>query len=289
MRHSHDDSLRKLHPIGALGNAPAAEGEIRIERLEKRLKPRVPFPHKHDFYHFLYVERGSGWHEIDFARFEVRKSRLFFVRPGQVHAWWLAPATRGFVLEFTRSSLEKSAATDRLLAGLGGLPSMMESEHGVLGLFQMMLEEYLAEEAGYRALLEHLLQALLIRLERTAPPAGPAGAKDVPALTRFRELVERHFQTQHSVEFYARQLGTSTKTLTTQISRVLGKSAGSVIQERCLVEAKRLLVYSDLPIAEIGYRIGYEDPNYFARLFRQKSGMSPGRYRKLAGHTVPHS
>jgi len=55
------------------------------------------------------------------------------------------------------------------------------------------------------------------------------------------------------------------------------------------VEAKRLLAYSNLTIAEIGYRIGYEDPNYFARFFRQKSGLSPGRYRKLAAHTIPHS
>jgi len=62
------DPASRLHPIEAFGNLPASRGEIRVEHLESRLAPKVPFPHRHDFFHFVLVEAGSGWHEIDFTR-----------------------------------------------------------------------------------------------------------------------------------------------------------------------------------------------------------------------------
>lgn len=98
--------------------------------------------------------------------------------------------------------------------------------------------------------------------------------------------MEKHFQKEHAVEFYASLMGTTTKALTTQISRALAKPAGAVIQERCLVEAKRILAYSSLPISQIAYELGYEDPNYFARFFKRKAGMSPGEFRKLSARSV---
>lgn len=284
------EHLQKLHPIDAFGHEAAREGDIRVERLEKRLQPRVPFPHKHDFYHFLFLEKGSGWHEVDFTRFKVSAPQLFLMSPGQVHSWSLGAATRGFVLEFNRSSLPKGGMAESLLEALSHLPAMLSSAESksLLPLFRLMREEFSARGPGYRAVLEHLLLALLVQLQRARLAEKTMAPKASGLAERFRALVEKHFASQHAVEFYAAELGTNTKALTTQVSRALGKSAGAVIQERCLIEAKRLLAYSSLPIAEIGYQLGYEDPNYFARFFRQKAGMSPGRFRELAAHSVPH-
>jgi AraC-like DNA-binding protein len=105
-------------------------------------------------------------------------------------------------------------------------------------------------------------------------------------VSQFQQLVDHYFKQEHSVEFYAQRLGLTGKALTTKLSKAIGKSAGAVIQERCLIEAKRLLAHSDLSIAEIGYQIGYEDPNYFARFFRRKTGHTPGEFRKRATRPV---
>lgn len=271
--------LRKLHPLESLGNSPAGRAGIRVERLEQRLKPRVPFPHKHDFFHLVHVERGSGWHEIDFHRFPVKRGLFYFVRPAEVHAWSLGKNTAGTVLEFTRASLP--AGSEGILESIGALPAMGMLAPEAAALLPSMCFEF---RLGQGASLEHLLSAFLLMLARQGE-AGPARKPN--ALTeKLRDLVELHFRRQHGVEFYAKELGLSPKALTTKVKLAVGLSAGELIQERLLLEAKRLLAHASLSVAEVGYELGYDDPNYFARFFRQRAGMAPGKFRALAGHTI---
>lgn len=273
----------KLHPIESFGNIPAFNGDVRVEKLEKRLKPKVPFPHRHDFYHFVFLEAGSGWHEIDFKTYKAKRNQLYFVKPGEVHSWELSRSAKGFVLEFTRDSLVQKS----LLGELENVPALIDGKiaQALKPFFVLMWEEASARRAHFRLGLDGLLLAFLVRLMQNRKTSK--GKSSLPVLvSQFHHLVDQHFKKEHSVEFYAQNLGLSSKALTTKISKALGKSAGAVVQERCLAEAKRLLAYGELSIAEIGYRIGYEDPNYFARLFRQKTGHSPGEFRKRAIRSV---
>lgn len=280
-------SLHQLHPLESLGVRLATSGEIRVERIEHRLSPKVPFPHRHDFYHFLLLEKGSGWHEIDFQRFKAKAGQLFLMRPGQVHAWQLGAGTRGYVLEFTRASLPRNRKTEEIWKFLDTVPAMIRSakEEELSATLKLMLGEFNERGADYRLSLEHLLLTLLLKLARERFPAPTAGATD-SLVQRFQALVEENFSRLHKVDEYARHLGVTPKALTTKISRALGRSAGAVIQERCLAEAKRLLAYSELPVARVGYELGYDDPNYFARFFRKHVGMAPGKFRQLASRTV---
>lgn len=281
--------IERLHPIESLGNVPAQQGEIRIERLESRLEPRVPFPHRHDFFHFIFLKQGSGWHEIDFTKFKAERGALFFVKPGQVHSWQLGKATRGYVLEFTAESLQKTPLTETLLRQLEGVPEkiLLKDSSTTRPLLDLMFKEADRAEKNYRISLEHFL--ILFLLQVTGMSAEkPVTSAQKSLVDRFRAAVETHFRRHHAVEFYAKSLAVTPKRLTTQVARALGKSAGAVIQERILVEAKRMLAYSDLPVAEIGYELGYDDPNYFARFFRQRVGLSPGKFRERAAHSVPN-
>lgn len=284
MAHS---TLKQLHPLESLGNAPAKSGEIRIERLEDRLQPRVPFPHRHDFYHLLFLERGSGWHEIDFSRHTVTPNQLFIMRPGEVHSWNLGAYTRGYVLEFTRASLSKDKTTDELFSLLDELTSMILPAHPECfrSHLQLMHAEFSAAQSGFRLGLEYMLSAFLVKLVRLEA-IRKKNKRASPLAERFLVLVEKKFQQEHKVEFYAKELKITPKALTQKISKILGVSAGTVIQERVLVEAKRMLSYTNQSVADIGYDLGYEDPNYFARFFRQHVGMAPGKYRSLANHTI---
>jgi AraC-like DNA-binding protein len=277
-------ALKILHSIESLGVSPASAGEIRAERLEQRLRPKVPFPHRHDFYHFLFVEKGNGWHEIDFKKHKVKNSQLFLVQPGQVHGWSLSAGVKGFVVEFTKESLP--ASSQGLLLQLESLQSAYAIEGPELGgIFRLMQKEFENKQPAYRQCLELLLQSMLLMFSRLhpAPAPSPIGTS---LLERFRLALEKNYRREHKVEAYAKILGESPKRLSAEVKKHLGKSAGTVIQERCLAEAKRLLAYSEMPVAEVGYELGYDDPNYFARFFRKHAGMAPGKFRQLASRTV---
>lgn len=275
-------SIQKLHPLESLGNAPARVGDIRVERLEDRLRPRVPFPHKHDFYHLLLIEKGTGWHEIDFHRYPVRGGRLFLVRPGEVHAWKLGRGTRGFVLEFHSSSLRAPFREKwRALPPLLDLARAEEAR----SLLTLMMGEFVDKSAYSALALDQYLGIFVLTLLREEP-VGKKSGKRQTSVEAFAELLEKNFTKQHSVDFYARLLKMNPKALSRATQKTLGRTAGTMIHERCLLEAKRLLAYSDLSIAEIGYELGFDDPNYFARFFRQRTELAPGKFRALARHTI---
>jgi AraC-like DNA-binding protein len=265
------NQLKKRHQMHEFGTVHGATRGIRVNRLERRLTPLVPFPHRHDFYHLVVVLNGGGWHEIDFHRHAVQPHQVFFMKPGQVHSWKINKSSKGYIIEFG------SDATD--LRFLSEMPDRLRLSNRVADLVKFMLDEYERQATDFEALLRHYLAVLLIELAR-----GSAGKKKSthgsdPLLDRFLELIEEQFRKEHRVEFYAQRLKTTPKALTMRASRALGQSARAVIQNRCLLEVQRLLAYSNLTIAEIGYELGFEDPNYFSRFFRTLSKSTPGDFR----------
>jgi len=95
----------------------------------------------------------------------------------------------------------------------------------------------------------------------------------------FNFLVEQHFKTKHSVAEYASLLNKSPKTLSNIFSKIGDKSALQYIQQRKILEAKRLLSYSDMQIQEIAYEIGFDDIQAFSRFFKKQAGISPSLFR----------
>lgn len=96
----------------------------------------------------------------------------------------------------------------------------------------------------------------------------------------FSRLVEIHFRSKHSVAEYADLLSIAPKTLSTRLKRLKLDNPNDVIKNRIVLEAKRLLMYTDSSIKEVAYQLGYDDPAYFSRVFSQCSGCTPAAFRK---------
>ena len=255
-----------------------SRGEIRIEKLEDRLEPRVPFPHKHDFYQLVWISSGRGWHEVDFERYLVTAGQMFFLKPGQVHAWKI-PRARGFVIEFTIESVSRFFVPFQL----GSLPDEVTFKDGqeceaVRWLCQLALREFQNEESHFENLLSIHLVGLILLLERKRS-AKLIVTPHSTLIGRFQADVETHFREQRQIAFYSKRLGLTAKALTMRLTRATSQSPRDYIMERTILEAKRQLVESQDSIAEIGYQLGFEDPNYFTRFFREKSGLSPTDFR----------
>lgn len=273
-----------LFPIESLGNIDVSLSQIRIETIATRLVPRVAFPHKHDFFHIVIVKKGSGWHEIDFKRHRVHDGSVFIVKPGQVHDWNLSPDIEGYIVEFYRESLDTNVPistdlTNQILASKDELVMKKEELSQVTCNCDKMLSEIQREKDLFDISLQAILTLILVDLVRTIGAGNPNKFIVQSEAENFQQLVNHFYHKHHDVDFYAKRIGVSTKTLTAKVKRTRGKPPRQIIQERFLLEAKRLLSYSHLSISDIAYKIGFEDPNYFSRFFRSQVGMTPVEFR----------
>lgn len=270
------------HPIDAFGILKVSMSGIRVEKLEERTKPTLPFPHRHDFYQVILVSQGSGTHQIDFDRFAVAKNQVFIMRPGQVHSWKLSKNIKGHVIEFNRDAILDKGLLTRLDNSKQAFTIKDNDEFKFfLNTAKILEEEFSQAKELYNLCLRGYLTGLLAQLSRYSIIDGFV-YRPHSLIERFQNLVEEKFRKEHRVEFYAKELGTGAKSLTMQVTRALGKSPRDIIQERFILEAKRLLAYSNISINEIGANLGFEDANYFTRFFRLHQGITPLQFRKVA-------
>lgn len=281
-----DFLIKKLHLMDEFGPVHGTIGEIRADTLESRARPLVSFPHKHEFYQILVITRGSGWHEIDFGRYPIRPGQLHFTKRGQVHQWKMSPRISGYVIEFNDAAVVQSSTFEHRSWSVEQLPSQLDLASAgvtrrahIMDLACLIHDEYMEQAPDFELAMRHYLLPILIEMHRLigAEPRVDRGPDSV--VDRFLVLVEGNFRTEHGVEFYARALKTTPKALTMRVSRALGMSARAVVHGRCLLEAKRLLGYSNLALSRIGYETGFSDPAYFSRFFKKSTGETPGEFR----------
>lgn len=284
MKKHHHDHINKLHPMGSFGVVSGITQQVRVTRLEGRLNPAVPFPHKHSFYHLLIITNGKGWHEIDFKRYEVKAGSFFFMRPSQVHSWSMNKATTGIVIEFESLAMysgeELLVLTEAVRPSLDYCHFKAQEKNDFFSLASSMLKEYEEQKKEFETILRMDLAKLILLFSRNLKNIPATQSKVSKFREDFHELIEKNFKNHHSVDFYANQVGLSTKSLTAKVNRIIGKNVREMIQDRCILESKRLLAYSDMSVSEIALFLGYEDPNYFTRFFKLKTKTNPGKFRQ---------
>ena len=98
-------------------------------------------------------------------------------------------------------------------------------------------------------------------------------------LRDFKHLVDARYHQWHKVNDYAAEVHLSPKYLSQTVKQFTGKSAKEFIQDRLVLEAKRLLLHTDLSVKEVAYKIGFEEPLHFSAFFKKKAGVSPSSFR----------
>lgn len=258
------------HPIESFGIRQVSISGIRVEPLEVRVTPSVPFPHRHDFWQIVLITSGSGIHQIDFETYKVKPRQVFIIKPGQVHRWKMNAHIKGIIVEYARSHQLLNSPDEMILP---------ESDFQMLTMLTTIMQsESSSKGVDADISLRSLLSSFLIQLGRHTPRLGPE--KSTTILENFKNLVEKNFMKEHRVEFYSDKLGMTSKALTMQVTRSLGRSPRAVIQDRFMMEARRYLAFSSMSISEIGFELGFEDANYFTRFFRTHEKMTPAAFRK---------
>ena len=128
-------------------------------------------------------------------------------------------------------------------------------------------------------LIKLFLMTVKRQLEQNALDLIPSQS-NIKILANFRKLLEDNYKAHWQVADYAARLNISTSTLNRMCHQRYATNAKSIILARLMTEAKRRLIFTQQPLNQIAYFLGFKDPAYFSRLFRQQENMSPGNYRK---------
>jgi AraC family transcriptional activator of pobA len=213
------------------------------------------------------------------------------------HGFRFRPAvTDGWVMTFTEDVAE--AMGDRRREALARLKALAAEPVVPLGdgdrdrLSQRAVElheERFLARAGFRIAMRGLLALIAVDVARLAAARARAGADAVAleptgaTVDMLRKLVEEHFHKQRQLAFYADRLAMTVDRLNDHVRRATGVTAGHLIRQRVLTEAKRQLVFTNLPIHEIAYELAFSDPSHFARFFRKQTGTTPHEFRAARG------
>ena len=254
--------------------------------------------HRHrNLFQILLIERGGGEMTFEAATITFDAPCAILVPATIAHGFRFRPAlTDGWVMTFTEDVAE--AMGDRrgeALARLKGLAAepvvpLGEIECGRLANLAVQLhEERFLARAGFRIAMRGLLALIAVEVARLA--AGRArGSTEAIALeptgatvNALRKLVEEHFHKERQLAFYADKLAMTVDRLNDHVRRATGVTAGHLIRQRVLTEAKRQLVFTSQPIHEIAYDLAFSDPSHFARFFRKQTGTTPHEFRAARG------
>ncbi|MGW7750179.1 helix-turn-helix domain-containing protein [Streptomyces violaceusniger] len=249
----------------------------------------VHAPMRLAFHQLITVRSGRLRCSVDFTEHELTEGGWMWARPGQIHQF-RSPlgAAEGAAVLFPPGYLgTATAAVARLDRPVSRSPLVVpegadaEAVRGVLDLLEGEYRTVSGPLEAHVEVVRHLVAVLVLRLAHL-PGARSGDTAAGEAFRRFQQAVERDYTRTHRVEDYAARLGYSVRTLTRATRATAGCGAKRFIDDRVLLEAKRLLVHTDLSATAIGERLGFPDATVFTKFFRRRAGETPAGFRTRA-------
>jgi AraC family transcriptional activator of pobA len=278
---------RKTQPIPVNHFGDESGTGISIERLAFEDLPDLgewQQPERHDRHSFFLLEKGSVTIEIDFERYHIPSPAAIYMHPDQVHR----------IIGFDQVTVSAWAITNEILR-----PEYLQLLENISPAAPVLLDPemfgLLSEAASLcikiaqrkkDALYQALLRDHANALSGLVIATYTAEIKTTDKLTRselvtkaFREALAREFARLKRPGAYAEKLNLSTAYLNECVKSVTGQPVSYHIQQRVILEAKRLLYHADQSLKEIAAGLGYDDYPYFSRLFTRIAGTAPLNFR----------
>ena len=269
---------------------------IHIETIASRaaIHDWVIRAHRHaNLSQILLVTQGRGEMTFEAATIPFTALAAILVPSTIAHGFRFEPdTTDGWVVSFTddvASALgnQSDAAWSRLRA-LAAEPVVPlagpEEGRRVAKLCAALHQERFLAREGFRVAMRGLLALIAVDVVRLAASRARSGAVTLtqsdPTVDALRDLIEDNFRRERLLSFYASKLAMTPDRLNDHVKRATGVTAGHLIRQRVLTEAKRALVFTNQAIQEISYDLSFSDPSHFARFFRVQTGTTPQLFRE---------
>lgn len=257
-------------------------------------------PHRHNYYEIGIFITGAGKHEIDFQTHLIQPHSLHFLSPGQVHLISREEHYHGYLLVFSPEFYYESNFTDNLLFDFplfnnhhqAPILNLSADEfRDILTLTTLIYQEYTRNQVLAKPILQNYLHVFLLKAKQlylqSAAEKDGLFTPDYSLVQQFRNLVEKKYHTLHQVKEYADLLAISPAVLNKNVKRVTNSNVSDIILDRLILEAKRLLLHTELSKKQIAFKLNYDDSSYFSRIFRKKTGLSPSQFRQQQKEKYP--
>lgn len=270
-----------------------ADGFIHVEHLDDRSRPSewTILPHAHaSLHHIFWIGSGGGAMQAEAQVFRFAAPALLVVPASVVHGFSWTSESTGSVLTLANGQLIELARRDPTIGGLFATTHAITLDANGARATQWHMDT-LMREVGWSAVGRHaaveasLLSLAVIAMRSRSPDAKMSAVRpghQAALVARFRERIESRYRQREPVAAHAAALGVSESALRAACTRCAGLSPALMLDERALLEARRLLLYSNMSVAQVAYSVGFSDPAYFSRFFSRRAGTSPRRYRSGA-------
>lgn len=249
-------------------------------------------PHRHDNMHqILVVEEGSVLVQINDQRADEKGHCIVSIPPKEIHGFVHQPGVRGYIITIAESFL-RGVFTDSERQQFPFLFSdsqviRIDTDSKASWDFELLIRqvmrEYRKERPGQNCVIGAYLKILFVLMSRSCAPVESDTKQHNVKITLYEEylkLLETNYKNHWSVSQYALALGLSSSRLNRLCQRYTGQNALQIVHERLVSEAKRMLIYANKSVNEIGYELGFKDPAYFSRFFTKHTDESPSKFKK---------
>src|SRR5262245_35670507 len=268
---------------------------IHIETISSRssMHDWTILAHRHrNLFQILLIEKGGGEMIFEARTIPFEAPCAILVPPTAAHGFRFHPnITDGWVTSFTEDAAE--ALGDRHGEALARLKALafdpvvpLPADHArISALAAELHDERSLGRPGFRIAMRGLLALIAVEVARLAAGRvrGDLPSPNDATVIALRDLIEEHFQRERQLGFYADKLAMTVDRLNDHVKRATGVTAGHLIRQRILTEAKRQLVFTNQPIHAIAYDLAFSDPSHFARFFRKQTGIAPHEFRDARG------
>lgn len=242
-------------------------------------------PHRDEHYLLMVAKEGRFTLNLDFELVTVEAPAMLFVFPGQVHNVVDAENPQGWALSFDPSLIDNDFQL--VLENKFSGPVILDKESAffqqltiLLNLIEKIQQAPVDDYTGRT--IQSLLAALLSFLAGNITTADDHRSKETRADfigREFNRLLKLNYRLWKQPSQYASEIAVSVSHLNDTIKDLTGISVSSHIQQYSILEAKRLLYFTDMSVKEIGYKLGYDEPVYFGKLFKKITNLTPLAFR----------
>lgn len=274
----------KVIPVHSLPEG--AGGGIVIGRMSGKDIPleEVSHSHRHDFHFFIIQEKGTTTFEIDFKKYKLKESSILYIHPDQVHRFLQTDNVTicGLLINNENLNPEYLHLLEEIVP-VEPLVIKKESLSVITDTVRLCIRSFeRTSDILYHSLLKNncnaLVAQILVHYLERSKPADKLSRFEIVTKS-FKALLERNFATAKMPSEYAQQLNISVAYLNECVKNATGQPVSYHIQQRVILEAKRLLFHSDKSVKEIATALGYQDYAYFSRLFTKVAGMTALAFR----------
>ena len=286
------DTLKEL-PFKHSEGLPLGIDIFSLDKLYERasLDHKITEPHRLGFYALLFVTAGQGIHTVDFHAYQIQPQTLIIISKNQVNQFDPALRLKGYIILITEAFIHRAlfdlegTLTRMLFDPITTHAYCLRDATSIYAHLERLIEEYRREhnDPEQMPILTRELGLLLLNAERLRKEQVSVEdqlAESSPRLIAFRQLIQLHVADHWTAQQYADALGFSKKTLGTLTRKYLNRSPKEVIDQRLLLEIKRLLAHTGTSVKEIAIQLGFEDPSNMSKFFKRMQGNTPKAFRQ---------